>query len=65
MVCVQSLFTFTDYFGYVTWEKSEMTRVGILSNLYHFYFCNFARIYFPSTDLQFLMGLEAFLMERN
>lgn len=48
IACVQSFFSFTDYFGYVPWEKSEMMRAGILSNLCHFHFCNFANIYFPS-----------------
>lgn len=62
VACVQSFFTSTDYFGYVPWEKSEMIRVGILSNLCHFQFVIVPTSIFLPTDLLFLMGLETCLM---
>lgn len=65
VACVQSFFTSTDYFGYVPWEKSEMIRVGILSNHCHFHFVIVPTSIFLPTDLLFLMGLETCFMWRN
>ena len=46
MICVQSSLSQIILGVCLGWN--QVLRVGILSNLCHFYFCNFANIYFPS-----------------
>lgn len=60
-----SSLTFTDYFGYTPWEKSEMIKVRIFLTLVIFIFVILPTSLFLLTDWLTLRGQEDCVMERD